>query len=164
MKGFLACILKLGIIIKPTIASYWSTICSQATPWFWKMFTKHIFSYLLRFFHVIDIEGLLGLWRTRLRSLCKARYQPPVEHADRAFRHRYNLHQEISVSEGLVGTKKQNQSHAVFAQQAPPLLGNQILEVVQLCARLLAGGLTYRGTRSQGNKDNIQKMAWGTPL
>jgi hypothetical protein len=60
MKGFLACILKLGIIKKPTIASYWSTPCSQATPWFGKMLTKHGFSYLLRFFHLVNNEGLPG--------------------------------------------------------------------------------------------------------
>jgi hypothetical protein len=32
MKGFLACILNMDIIKKPTIASYWSILCSQATP------------------------------------------------------------------------------------------------------------------------------------
>jgi hypothetical protein len=31
MKGFLACILNMGMSKKPTIASYWSTLCSQAT-------------------------------------------------------------------------------------------------------------------------------------
>jgi hypothetical protein len=32
MKGFLACILHVGIVKKPTIVSHWSALCSQATP------------------------------------------------------------------------------------------------------------------------------------
>jgi hypothetical protein len=43
MKGFLVCILNMGIIKEPTIASYWSTHCSQANPWFTNMFTMHHF-------------------------------------------------------------------------------------------------------------------------
>jgi hypothetical protein len=35
--------------------------------------------------------------------------------------------------------QKQNQSHAVFAQQASPLLENQILDVVQVCVQPLPG-------------------------
>jgi hypothetical protein len=37
MKGFLDRILNMGFIQKPNIASYWSTLSSQATPWFGKM-------------------------------------------------------------------------------------------------------------------------------
>jgi hypothetical protein len=53
MKGFLACVLNIGIIKTPTTESYWSTLCSQATPWFVKMFTKH-------FFHLVNNKGLPG--------------------------------------------------------------------------------------------------------
>jgi hypothetical protein len=60
MKGFLACILNIGIIKKPTIASYWLTLCSLSTPWFGKMFTKHCSSHLLRYFHLVSNEGLPG--------------------------------------------------------------------------------------------------------
>jgi hypothetical protein len=56
MKGFLACIENMGIIKKPTIASYWSTVCSQANPWCRKMFTKHHFSHLLCCFHFVNNE------------------------------------------------------------------------------------------------------------
>jgi hypothetical protein len=54
MKGFLAFILNMSIIKKPAKASYWSTLCSQATPWFGKMFTKHHFSHLLRCLHLVN--------------------------------------------------------------------------------------------------------------
>jgi hypothetical protein len=36
MKGFLACILNMGIIKKPTVASYWSFLCSKAHPMIWE--------------------------------------------------------------------------------------------------------------------------------
>jgi hypothetical protein len=57
MNRFLACIINMGIIKKPTTASYWSTLCSQAaTSWFGKMFTNHRFSHLLHFFHLFNNE------------------------------------------------------------------------------------------------------------
>jgi hypothetical protein len=45
MKGFPACILNMGIIKKPTTASYWSNLRSQATAWSGKMFTRKCFSH-----------------------------------------------------------------------------------------------------------------------
>jgi hypothetical protein len=81
MKGFLACILNMGIIKEPTTAPYWSTFCSQAIPWFEKMFTKHRFSHLLRFFHLIN-NAVLPCPGELDYDPC-ARYQPHADHADR---------------------------------------------------------------------------------
>jgi hypothetical protein len=103
MKGFLACILNMGIIKKPTIASYWSTLCSQATPGFGKMFTKHHFPHLLHYFHLVNNEGLPGSGKPDYDPL--ARYQPLVDCANRVFRHHYNPHQKITVNKSLEGTK-----------------------------------------------------------
>jgi hypothetical protein len=103
MKGFLACIVKMGIVKNPTIASYWSTLCSQATPLFGKMFTKHRSCHLLHFFHLNNNEEYSGP-READYNLC-ARYQPHMDHANRAFRHHYTPHQEIRVDESLIGTK-----------------------------------------------------------
>jgi hypothetical protein len=72
MKGFLACILNMGIIKKPTIASYW------CTSWFWKMFTQHCFSHILCFFHLIKNEELPGPKEPDLDPC--ARYQHLVDH------------------------------------------------------------------------------------
>jgi hypothetical protein len=85
MKGFLTCILNMGIMKKPTIASYWSTLCYKATPWFGKMFTKHCFSHLLRFFHLTNNEGLPSPGEQDY-DLC-ARYLTLVDQANRVFRH-----------------------------------------------------------------------------
>jgi hypothetical protein len=103
MKGFLDCILTMGIIKKPTRASYWSTLCSQAIPWFRKMFTEHCFSHLMCFFHLVNDDGLPGP-REPDYDPC-ARYLPLVDHANRASRQHYNPHQEISADKSLVDTK-----------------------------------------------------------
>jgi hypothetical protein len=97
MKGFLACILNVGIIKKPATASFWSTVCSQAVQWFGKMFTKHSFSHLLCFFHLVNNQGLPVPGEPGYDPC--ARYQPLVYHANRVFRHHYTPHQEINVSE-----------------------------------------------------------------
>jgi hypothetical protein len=96
MKGFLVWILHMDIIKKSTIASYWSTFCSQATPRFGKMFTEHSF-------YRVNKEGLPDP-REPDYDPC-VRYQPLVDHANRLFRHHYNPHQEINVHETLAGTK-----------------------------------------------------------
>jgi hypothetical protein len=103
MKGFLACVLNMGIIKKPAIASYWATHCSQATSWFWKMFIKHCSSHLLRFFHLVNNEELPGL-REPDFDPC-ARYQHLVDHAKRVLRHQHIPLQEINVNNSLVGTR-----------------------------------------------------------
>jgi hypothetical protein len=86
-KGFLACMLNMGIIKEPSTASYWSTLSSQATPWFGKMFTKHHSSHLLHFFHLANNEGLPGPGEPDYVPC--ARYQPLVDHAHRVFRHQH---------------------------------------------------------------------------
>lgn len=43
MKVFIACILNMGLIRKPTIFSYWSTTCCNLTPWFSQMFPRNRF-------------------------------------------------------------------------------------------------------------------------
>jgi hypothetical protein len=103
MKGFLPCILNMGIIKKSIIASYWSTFCSQATPWFKNVFTKHRTSHLLCFFHLVKNEGLPGPEELDC-DLCE-RYQILVNLTNTVFRHHYTPHQEISVNKSLVGTK-----------------------------------------------------------
>jgi hypothetical protein len=87
----------MGNIKKPTIASYWSTLCSQATPWFGKTFTKHCFS------HLVNNNRFPGPGEPDYDPC--ARYQPLMDHANRVLRHYYTPHQEITVNESLAGTK-----------------------------------------------------------
>jgi hypothetical protein len=162
MKGFLAYIINMGIIKKPATASYWSTLCSQAAPWFGKMFTMHHISHLLRFFHLVNNEGLPRHGEPDYDPC--ARYQPLVDHANKVFKYHYTPHQEFSVDKSLLGTKNKtslmqylpNKHHRYWRIRFWMLCGS----VSSYCL----GVFTYRGARSQEDKDNIQKkMAWGAP-
>ncbi|XP_023216792.1 uncharacterized protein LOC111619320 [Centruroides sculpturatus] len=88
MKGFLACILNMGLIKNPNIASYWSTSYLSHSSWFGEMFSKQRFSRLLRFFHLVDNTKLPG--RKESGYDPGAKFQPLLDHANRVFRHHAN--------------------------------------------------------------------------
>jgi hypothetical protein len=140
----------MGIIKKPTIATYWSTLYSQATSWFWK--TRHCFSHLLRFFHLINGEGLSGP-REPNYDPC-ARYQPLVGPANRVFMHHYTPHQEISVDESLVDIKNKTRLMKYLPKKLHHHWGIKFwMSVSNYCL----GFFAYRGARSQEDKENVQK-------
>jgi hypothetical protein len=58
LKGFIACILNIGLERRPTIASYWYTTASQYCPWFHDMFPRDGFQLILKFFHIVDNKNL----------------------------------------------------------------------------------------------------------
>lgn len=159
IKGFLACILNMGIIKKPTIASYWSSLCTQATPWFGKMFSMRRFSHLLRFFHLVNSEGLPGPGEQSYDPC--ARYQPLLEHANRVFRHHYTPHKEISVDESLVGTKNKTSLMQYLPNKHHHRWGIKFWMLCDSVSNYCLGFFTYRGARSQEDKDNIQKSGLG---
>jgi hypothetical protein len=157
LKGFLACILNMGIIKKPTIASYCSTLCSQATPWFGKMFTKYWFSHLLRFFHLVNNKGLPSPGEPEY--IHSARYQPLVDHANRVFRYHYTPHHKISVDESLVGAKNKTSLMRYFPNKHHHHWGIKFWTLCDSVSNYCLGIFTYRGANSQ--EDSIQKNALG---
>ncbi|XP_068081918.1 piggyBac transposable element-derived protein 4-like [Anabrus simplex] len=159
MKGFIACLLNMGINRKPTIASYWSTLPSQFNPWFPKMFTKHRFSHLLRFFHLVNNEGLPVPGGTGYDPCAK--YQPLVDHANRVFRHHYTLHQEISIDESLVGTKNKTSLLQYLPNKHHHRWGTKFWMLCDSVSNYCLGFFTYRGARSQEDRDNIIKHGLG---
>ncbi|XP_021936450.1 piggyBac transposable element-derived protein 4-like [Zootermopsis nevadensis] len=150
MKGFLACILNMGIVKKPTIASYWSILPSQATPWFGKMFSKHRFSQLLRFFHLVNNEGLAVPGETGYDPCAK--YQPLVDHANRVFQHHYTPHQQLCVDESLMQYQPYKPHHP---------LGIKFWMICDSVSKYCLGFYTYGGARSQDDRDSIQKNGLG---
>lgn len=53
--GFIAVVLNMGLIRKPTIAEYWNkSQKSQQTQWFRNMFSRNRFQLILKFLHVVD--------------------------------------------------------------------------------------------------------------
>lgn len=55
MKGFLAVIVNMGIVRKPTIPEHLKkSHDSQLSRWFMKMFSRNRFQLILKFFHLVD--------------------------------------------------------------------------------------------------------------
>jgi hypothetical protein len=127
LKGFIACILNMGLERRPTIASYWYTTASQYFPWFHDMFPRVRFQLILTFFHIVDNKNLAAPGEPDYDPCAK--FQPLVDHANTVFRHHYTPHQQLSVDESLVGTKNHTAA-AVFTQQTSPSLGNQTVDAV----------------------------------
>jgi hypothetical protein len=142
MKGFLSYILNRGFFKKLIIASYSSTLCSQAaTPWFGKMFTKYHFSHLLRFFHLNHDEGVPGPRETD-HNLCE-RYQPIKDHANRVSG---NI---TSLIKKLVSTKAWEVPKKTSLMQYLPNKHHQRWGINFICCATLcptiAWGLSQRG-------------------
>lgn len=105
MRAFIAVVLNMGVIRKPTIPSYWSTKDTQATPWFSKMFTSNRFQLLLSFFHIVDNSKLPTSNHPDYDASRK--FKPLTEHCNRLFKFFYTGHQQLAVDESLIGTKSQ---------------------------------------------------------
>ncbi|PNF32253.1 hypothetical protein B7P43_G17701 [Cryptotermes secundus] len=107
LKGFIACLLNMGIKRQPTISSYWSVSPSLNNPWFRSMFSRNRFQLILKFFHLVDNKNLAGPGQPGYDPCAK--FQPLIDHANALFRHHYVPHQQLSVDESLVGTKNHKQ-------------------------------------------------------
>ncbi|XP_049844055.1 piggyBac transposable element-derived protein 4-like [Schistocerca gregaria] len=103
VRGFIACLLNMGLNKRPTMLSYWSTKPSQAFSWFGKMFSAHQFRHLMKFFHFVDSEKCPAPGHPHYDPCI--RYQPSVHHANNIFRHHYTPHEQLSIDESLVCTK-----------------------------------------------------------
>lgn len=104
MKAFLAIVLNMGLICKPTIESYWSQKSSQSTTWFRKLMSRNRFEIILKFFHITDVSNIPQHGQPDYNPL--GRFQPLIDHANRLFRQFYTPNQSMSIDESLVGTKK----------------------------------------------------------
>ncbi|XP_023241866.1 piggyBac transposable element-derived protein 4-like [Centruroides sculpturatus] len=158
IKGFIACILNMGLIKKRAIAYYWSTSSSQATPWFGKMFSRTRFYHLLRFFHLVDNSKLSGPAEEGYDPCAK--FQPLVDHANRVFRHYYTPHQQICVDESLVGTTIRTS----LLQHLPKKHHQWGIKFWMLCdsvSNYCLSFFTYRRARTQQEKDNNSKFGLG---
>jgi hypothetical protein len=119
------------------------------------MFTQHCFSHLLHFLYLINNEGLPGP-REPDYDPC-ARYQLFVDHANRLFRHHYNPHQGISANKSPVGTKNKTSLMQYLPNRHHQHWGIKVLMLCNSVSNCCLGIFTYRGARSQEDKDNIKK-------
>lgn len=82
MKAFVAVLLEMGIIKKPTINSYWMDN-SRYKSWFKMMFSTNRFQNLLRCFHLINNETCFSPVHEKYYSCAK--FNPILEHANQVF-------------------------------------------------------------------------------
>ncbi|XP_066992310.2 piggyBac transposable element-derived protein 4-like [Anabrus simplex] len=159
MRGFLACILNMGINRKATIASYWSTFSSQSTPWFANMFSFHRFQHIFRFFHLVDSEKCAP--PGELTYDPRIRFQPLPDHANNIFRHHYTPYEELSIDESLVGTKNRTCLMQYLPIKHHHRWGIKFWMLCDSVSNYSLGFFTYRGARSPEDKDNIAKCGLG---
>ena len=105
IKAFFAIIINMGLIRKPTLYSYWTTVkvsSSQLTPWFGRVMSRNRFEILLRFFSLVRPN--LPRPNQPGYDPC-AHFQPIIEQFNIQSRRHFVPQQNLCVDESLVGTK-----------------------------------------------------------
>jgi hypothetical protein len=104
IKGFLAVILNMGLVRKPSIKDYWQKrFGSTNTPWCRKMFSRNRFQLIYRFFHLVN--NRVTPQRNSDFYDPVAWFKPIMQHANNVFKRYISPNRELSVDEALVGTK-----------------------------------------------------------
>lgn len=85
IKAFIAIVLNMVIIRKPSIRSYWYTSSSQKCDWFGKVLSRNRFQAILKFFHITDSSALPPHGSPNYNPC--GRFQPLVDFANRLFHH-----------------------------------------------------------------------------
>ena len=155
LKGFIACILNMGLERRPTIASYWYTTASQYCPWFHDMFPRDRFQLILKFFHMVDNKNLAASGEQGYDPCAK--FQPLVDHANTVFRHYYTPHQQLSVDESLVGTKNHTQLLQYLPNKHHHRWGIKLWMLCDAVTNYCLAFFVYQGAKRTEDKDAIQK-------
>ena len=94
----------MGLIRKHSIETYWNTTdFSLDTPMFRRVFTLNTFKLVLRFFHASDLEAEPRRDSPVYDPMYKFRFV--LNHFNNSWAREYNLHQDISIDESIVGFK-----------------------------------------------------------
>lgn len=155
IKGFIAVLLNMNLIRRPTIASYWSTSPSQNFPWFSRMFSRNRFQLLLRFFHLTDNRNIPDPGQPNYDPC--ARMEPLVDHANRLFRHHYTPHQQISIDESLIGTKNHTQLMQYLPNKHHHRWGIKLWMLCDSVTNYCLAFSIYRGAKTDEDKAEIQE-------
>ncbi|XP_050739317.1 piggyBac transposable element-derived protein 4-like [Eriocheir sinensis] len=98
--AFLAVVMNMRLIRKPTIKSYWDCSSpSQSTPWFREHFNRERFGLMLKFLHFNDNENLPDKTDPAYRLY---KIQPLVGHFQRVFQSRYIPGHKLSINESVI--------------------------------------------------------------
>lgn len=142
-KGFIATILNMGLIKKPSIEQYWREgVKSQSTPWFRHMFTRNRFQLLLKFFHLVDNRKIKTIGQNGYNPAGK--FKPLIDHFNMRSKYLYTPDQKLSVDESLVATK----ARSVMTQYIPTKhskFGIKLWMLVEAVTGYIMRIIVYRG-------------------
>lgn len=155
MKAFVIVILNMGLVLKPTIKSYWSTSSSQATTWFNKMFSRTRFESILSFFHLVD-NSKLPKPNEQGYDPCQ-KFQPLEDHCNIMFKHYYTPHQQVSIDETLIGTKNQSQLQQYLPNKHHHRWGIKMWVLCDSVSKYCMSFFCYKGAKSQDDKNEIKE-------
>ncbi|KAJ8304087.1 hypothetical protein KUTeg_017670 [Tegillarca granosa] len=90
-KEFIAVILNMGLIRKPTLEQYWKT------PWFREMFSRNRFQLILKFLHVVNNKTIPSKGQQGYRP--DAKFKPVIDHFNMRSKYLYKPSQKLSIDE-----------------------------------------------------------------
>lgn len=159
MKGFIAVILNMGVIRKPTIESYWFTASSSSTPWFSKMFSRNRFEILLKFFHIVDKNTLPKLGDPNYDPC--GRFQCLIDHCNRVFRTHFTPYEKLSIDESLVGTKKRISLTQYIPKKKHHKWGIKLWVLCDADTKYCYQFYCYKGARYETERARIDQFGLG---
>ena len=96
VKQFVGLCLLIGIVKKPSVASYWSRDIVLQTPIFRSVMKRNRFQLLQKFFHLND-NSTAGSSNDRLFKI-----RPVIDHLFEKFQATYCVHQNVAIDESLL--------------------------------------------------------------
>lgn len=146
MKAFLAVIINMGLIRKPTLLGYWTKkIRSQVTSWFGDMFARNRFLCLLKFFHLKDNTTVPRPGEDNYDPCAK--FSDLVDHTNAVFREHYTPSRELSVDESLIGTKNRTQLIQYLPNKHHHKWGIKLWMLCEAITGYVLAFTVYRGKR-----------------
>lgn len=152
MKAFVAIILNMGLIRKPTIFSYWSTTSSQATPWFPSLMPRERFQLIMKFFQLVRTP--MPVPGDPDYNPC-ARFDPIVQVANETFKQYYVPRKELSVDESLIGTKNKTQLMQYLPNKHHHKWGIKLWMLCEAATAYVYAFYVYRGKRDNVDDTNL---------
>lgn len=156
IRAFIAVIINMGLIKKPTIASYWTVNNSQSTPWFRKMFTRNRFQAILQFFHIIDNTKFPKASEPGYDPTQK--FQPVIDHCNSLFQRFYVGHQQLSIDESLIGTKSQTTLMQYLPNKHHHRWGIKLWVLCDSISNYCLSLFCYKGKNCQENREEIKEF------
>ncbi|KAG8287843.1 zinc finger protein [Homalodisca vitripennis] len=161
MRIFIATILNMGLVKKPTIKSYWSKTCSE-TPWFTRVFSRDRFENLLSFFHMVDTSKVAKPNEPNYDAC--ARFQPIFDHCNRLFPFYYLCNQQVSIDESMIGTKNQTSLMQYMPNKHHHRWGIKLWALCDSVSKYCVKFFCYKGKASNEDKEQMKKYGLGPSI